>query len=319
MTESTIFAQTRDVQIDSGIAAVRNFNRFYTRQIGLLREGLLDSPFSLTQVRVLYEIAHRQDCSASDLCQSLGLDPGYLSRLLRGFSNQKLVARKVSPKDARQSCLRLTATGRKVFQGLDLRQEQETRRWLQKLPPHRREQLVTSLRTAQRLLEGDREAEGAVLLRPPRAGDLGWVVHRHGVLYSEEERYDERFEGLVAAIAGAFVENFDAKRERCWIAEKNGEVAGFVFLVRKSAKVCKLRLLLVEPWARGLGIGRRLISECVQFARQAGFQKMMLWTQSDLLPARRLYKQAGFRLVKEERHNSWGREGLISEIWELQL
>jgi DNA-binding MarR family transcriptional regulator/N-acetylglutamate synthase-like GNAT family acetyltransferase len=309
------------VKLRGEVEAVRSFNRFYTKQIGVLREGLLSSSFSLTQVRALYEIAHRKNCTASELCQELGLDPGYLSRLLRGFAGRKLIERTSSSKDGRQSLLRLTPAGQQVFHKLNARQDEEVTRLLQKLSPRQQAQLVTALRAAQQLLNptGPIGEDNAYSLRSCRAGDLGWVVHRHGALYSQEEGYDERFEGLVARIVGEFVENFDGKREHCWIAEKHGEIAGFVFLVKKSETVCKLRLLLVEPWARGFGIGRRLISECVGFARQAGFKKMMLWTQSDLLPARRLYKEAGFRLVRKEAHRSWGRDGLVSETWELKL
>ena len=217
--------------------------------------------------------------------------------------------------------LRLTAAGQQVFTTLNVRQDEEVTGLLKKLSPSQQRELVKSLRIAQQLLDPDKPAEqdNSYILRSYHAGDLGWVVHRHGVLYSAEGRYDERFEGLVAKIVGEFVANFDPRRERCWIAEKDGEIAGFVFLVKKSETVCKLRLLLVEPWARGLGIGGRLISECVRFARQAGFKKMMLWTQSDLLPARRLYKEAGFRLVEKKPHSSWGRDNLVSETWELEL
>ncbi|HEX4487980.1 MAG TPA: bifunctional helix-turn-helix transcriptional regulator/GNAT family N-acetyltransferase [Terriglobales bacterium] len=248
-----------------------------------------------------------------------GLDPGYLSRLLRGFVSRKLVARTSSAQDGRQSRLRLTPAGQRVFRQLDGRQEDEVQQRLQGLSPGQRQQLVSSLRAAQRLLRPENPTGQCYSLRPLFPGDLGWVVHRHGALYFQEEGYDERFEGLVAEIAGEFVKNYDAARERCWIAEKDGEVAGFVFLVKKSLTVCKLRLLLVEPWARGMGIGRRLIAECVKFGREAGYKKMMLWTQSDLLPARRLYKDAGFKLVAEEPHESWGRTGMVSETWALGL
>jgi DNA-binding MarR family transcriptional regulator/N-acetylglutamate synthase-like GNAT family acetyltransferase len=314
-------AQTYGMQLATEVEAVRSFNRFYPKRIGALREGLLGSSFSLTQVRVLYELAHRKNYTASELGRELGLDPGYLSRLLRHFVGRRLVEKTTSAKDGRQSLLRLTAAGQQVFDRLNTRQNEEVIALLQKLSPAQQQQLVKSLRTAQQMLDPDQPTKNgnSYILRSCHPGELGWVVHRHGVLYSEEERYDERFEGLVAKIVGEFVENLDPSRERCWIAEKNSEVAGFVFLVKKSGTVCKLRLLLVEPWARGMGIGRRLISECVRFARQAGFKKMMLWTQSDLLPARRLYKQAGFRLVEKKPHSSWGRDNLVSETWELEL
>lgn len=309
------------MNLSAEVEAIRSFNRFYTRKIGVLREGLLSSSFSLTQVRVLYELAQQRHSTASQLCQALGLDAGYLSRILRGFASQKLVEKTTSAKDGRQSLLQLSLAGRQIFDKLNTQQNEEVITLLQALSPAQQKQLVTSLRTAQQLLQRNTSAANhkSLFLRSYQPGDLGWVVHRHGALYSKEEHYDERFEGLVAKIIADFVENFDPQRERCWIAEKDGEIAGFVFLVKKSEAVCKLRLLLVEPWARGLGIGGRLISECVRFARQAGFKKMMLWTQSDLLPARRLYKKAKFRLVGSEPHNSWGRKNLVSETWELQL
>jgi DNA-binding MarR family transcriptional regulator/N-acetylglutamate synthase-like GNAT family acetyltransferase len=303
----------------SQVEAIREFNRIYTKQIGVLREGLLGSSFSLTQVRVLYELAHRKDCTASALCSELGLDAGYLSRLLHGFVRRRLVAKTASPQDGRQSFLRLTAAGQRVFRQLNDRQDAEVQQTLQALSGGQRQELVSSLRTTQKLLGMDKARDKTFSLRSLRPGDLGWVVHRHGALYFQQEGYDERFEGLVAEIVGEFVKSYDAERECCWIAEKDGEIAGFVFLVKKSSKVCKLRLLLVEPWARGTGIGRRLIAECVKFGRDAGYKKIMLWTQNDLLPARRLYKEAGFKLVAEESHNSWGRKGMVSETWELLL
>ena len=309
------------MDLQAEIEAVRSFNRFYTKTIGVLREGLLSSPFSLTEVRVLYELAHRKTATASQLCTELGLDAGYLSRLLRGFASRKLIEKARSTKDGRQSLLRLTAIGQQAFDKLNAQQNQEVTALLQTVPPAKQELLVTSLRTAQQLLQGNSSPanDKSYILRSYHPGDLGWVVHRHGALYAKEEHYDEHFEGLVAQIIADFVRNFDPKRERCWIAEKDNEIAGFVFLVKKSETVCKLRLLLVEPWARGWGIGGRLISECVRFARQTGFKKMMLWTQGDLLPARRLYKKAGFRLVGREPHDGWGRKHLISETWELKL
>lgn len=309
------------MDLQAEVEGVRSFNRCYTKTIGVLREGLLSRPFSLTEVRILYELAHRKTATASELCTELGLDAGYLSRLLRGFTSRKLVEKTRSTKDGRQSLLRLTTTGQQEFEKLNAQQNQEVTALLQTLPPAKQELFVASLRTAQQLLEGSTASsdENSYILRSYHPGDLGWVVHRHGALYAKEEHYDEHFEGLVAQIVADFVENFDSKRERCWIAERNGEIAGFVFLVKKSEAVCKLRLLLVEPWARGLGIGGRLIAECVRFARQTGYKKMALWTQSDLLPARHLYKKAGFKLLASKPHDSWGRKALVSETWELKL
>lgn len=300
------------------VREVRRFNRFYTRQIGLLQNGLLHSPFSLSEVRVLYEIAHHKTMRAADLCQELGLDAGYLSRLLADFQRRRLIRRKRSSSDGRQSLLSLTKTGRNVFAPLEARSDREVGAMLSKVGPQGQKDLVSAMHTIENLL-GTRDGKSPYILRTHRPGDLGWVVHRHGALYAQEWGYDERFEALVATIVGEFVQNLDPKRERCWIAEREGEILGTVFLVRKSKTVCKLRLLLVEPSARGLGLGRQLIAECIRFARQAGYKKMMLWTQSELKAARHLYKKAGFRLVERQKHKSWGRNNLVSETWELKM
>ena len=301
------------------VQTVRNFNRFYTRQIGLLNEGLLDSPFSLTEVRALYELAHRERPTASDLCKDLGLDAGYASRILRSFEKQGLIEKKPSPQDARQSLLSLTGKGRKIFEPLDTRSDEQVDGMLKALSPAQQENLTRAMQVIEAVLGAREKPEGSYLLRQHRPGDLGWVVQRHGELYWQEYRYDERFEALVAKIAGNFVEKLDPARERCWIAERYGERAGSVFLVQKSKTISKLRLLLVEPSARGLGIGGRLVSECVRFAREAGYKKMMLWTQSELEAARAIYQKAGFELVEKKRHQSWGRKDLVAETWELKL
>jgi DNA-binding MarR family transcriptional regulator/GNAT superfamily N-acetyltransferase len=302
--------------------AVRSFNRFYTRQIGILREGLLKSPFSLAEVRVLYEIAHRRQPSATDLCKQLGLDPGYLSRILRRFEKRGLVRKSVSQTDGRQSLLALTARGQKTFSSLDARQNEEVAAMLRPLPRAGQSRLVQAMRAIETLLGPRSEPRTPYILRSHQPGDMGWVIHRHGALYSQEYGYDETFEALVAEIAAKFIQQFDPRRERCWIAEKDGEIVGSVFLVRESPKsktVAKLRLLYVEPSARGLGIGKRLVDECIRFARQAGYKKIVLWTQSELPAARHVYQGAGFRLVQHKKHRSWGREDLVSEIWELKL
>jgi DNA-binding MarR family transcriptional regulator/GNAT superfamily N-acetyltransferase len=301
------------------IAAIRQFNRFYTRQIGLLEEGLLNSPFSLTQVRTLYELAQREQTTAVELCTALGLDAGYLSRLLAGFEKAGLIEKQESPKDARQSLLRLTKKGRKAFEPLNARSNEQVAVMLGKLPAAKKDDLIRAMGTIESLLSAKVERAASYLLRLHRPGDMGWVVYRHGLLYYQEYGYDERFEALVADIVAEFIQNLDPKHERCWIAEKDGENVGSIFLVRKSATVAKLRLLLVEPSARGLGIGQRLISECVRFARDAGYKKIMLWTQSELTAARHLYQNAGFELVAEEKHKSWGRNDLVAETWELKL
>lgn len=300
------------------IRSVRDFNRFYTKQIGVLKKGYLESPFSLTEVRVLYELAHRSHLTATELRKELGLDAGYLSRLLLGFEKRGLIARKPSKTDARQSHLSLTRKGRRAFAPLETKSQNETAAMLRKLSPAEKNRLIDAMRTIERLLGAGEEQNTPYRLRSHRPGDMGWVVHRHGVLYAQEYGWDERFEALVAEITARFIRNFDPGRERCWIAEKGGAIVGSVFLVRKSRSVAKLRLLLVEPSARGLGIGNRLVNECIRFARHAGYRKITLWTQSNLYAARHIYEKAGFRLVQKERHRSFG-YNLVSETWDLTL
>ncbi len=309
-------ARTRAPQT---VQAVRRFNRFYTRQIGVLREGLLKSPFSLAEVRVLYEIANCRQPTATDLCKQLGLDPGYLSRMLRGLAKRGLVHKSASQADGRQSLLGLTARGRDTFAALDARQSEEVATMLLPLSAAQQSRLVQAMRDIETLLGAAPAPQAPYILRTHQPGDMGWVIHRHGVLYAQEYGYDERFEALVAEIAAKFIQHFDPKHERCWIAEKDGEIVGSVFLVKKSKTVAKLRLLLVEPSARGLGLGGHLVGECVRFSRQAGYRKIVLWTQSELPAARHIYQQAGFRLMQQKKHRDWGREDLISEIWELKL
>jgi len=305
--------------LDQNAHAVRRFNRFYTRQIGILEERLYQSKFSLAEVRVLYELAHRTRATATELGKDLGLDAGYLSRILRSFDRDGLIAKTLSTTDARRSHLTLTPKGRQVFTPLNARSQQSVTALLAALPTPQQSELVRSMESIEKLLGARPEPKTPYLLRLHQPGDMGWAVHRHGVLYSQEHKYDERFEALVAGIVAEFIENFDSKRERCWIAEKDGSIAGSIFLCKKSATVAKLRLLLVEPSARGLGIGKRLVAECVHFARLAGYKKIILWTQSELSAARRLYEEAGFRLVKKQKHDSWGRKGLVSETWTLKL
>jgi DNA-binding MarR family transcriptional regulator/N-acetylglutamate synthase-like GNAT family acetyltransferase len=304
------------------VSAVRRFNRFYSKQIGALDEGLLQSPFSLTEVRLLYELAHRERPTATSLGQDLGLDAGYLSRILSGFERRGLIHKMPSPADGRQTLLALTAQGQRVFAPLEARSNQEVGAMLASLSPPQQKRLLEAMHTMERLLGAGLE-EHAVRhppyrLRPHQPGDMGWVVHRHGVLYAQEYGYDEQFEALVAEIVAEFIQRFDPLRERCWMAEKDGEIVGSVFLVQKSKTVAKLRLLLVEPATRGLGIGKRLVSQCVRFARQVGYKKITLWTQSELHAARHLYEDAGFRLVQKQPHHSWGHD-LVAETWELKL
>jgi DNA-binding MarR family transcriptional regulator/GNAT superfamily N-acetyltransferase len=303
------------------VVAMRRFNRLYTRQIGALDEGHLQSPFSLTEVRVLYELAHRDAPTATELGHDLQLDAGYLSRLLRSFEERGLIERAPSPVDGRRSHLRLSPAGQAAFAPLDERASAAIAALLAPLSPGGRRRLIDAMRTIETLLgEDGASAPGASrpwLLRTHRPGDLGWVVQRHGALYAEEYGWDERFEGLVAGIVAHFVEHLDPARERCWIAEWEGVNVGSVFLVRHPERegVAKLRLLLVEPSARGLGIGHRLVDECLRFARHAGYHTITLWTNSVLVAARRIYEAAGFHLVDEEPHHSFGHD-LVGQTWE---
>jgi DNA-binding MarR family transcriptional regulator/GNAT superfamily N-acetyltransferase len=303
---------------DPRVDAVRRFNRLYTRRIGALRAGLLDSPFSLAEARLLYELAHRECPAAADLARDLGLDAGYLSRLLRGLERRRLISRERSKSDARQSLLSLTAAGRRTFATLDARSSAEVRALLGKLSDAGQRRLVGAMRDVERLLGAAPEPKAPYLLRPHRPGDMGWVVHRHGALYAQEYGWDERFEALVATIVAKFIDDFDPQRERCWIAERDGEIVGSVFLVKKAPTVAQLRMLYVEPGARGLGIGKRLVDECERFARDKGYRKLVLWTNSVLHAARHIYETAGYRLVAEEPHHSFGHR-LVGQNWELKL
>ncbi|HSE79037.1 MAG TPA: bifunctional helix-turn-helix transcriptional regulator/GNAT family N-acetyltransferase [Alphaproteobacteria bacterium] len=297
---------------------MRRFNRFYTQKIGVLREGLLDSPFSLSEARVLYELANRDAPTASELARDLGFDAGYLSRIVRGFQGRRLLAKRRSERDGRQSHLTLTAKGRRAFATLDRRSRAEIGGLLSALIIEDQRRLVAAMRTIEGILAPDRRAPAAYLLRPHRPGDIGWVIGRHGALYAEEYGWDATFEALVAEIAGRFLRDFDAKRERCWIAERDGANVGSVFLVKDTDVVAKLRLLLVDPKARGLGIGRRLVDECIQGARMLGYARLTLWTNDVLHAARHIYERAGFRLAREEPHRSFGHD-LIGQYWELAL
>jgi DNA-binding MarR family transcriptional regulator/N-acetylglutamate synthase-like GNAT family acetyltransferase len=305
-------------QLKNRVHAVRQFNRFYTGQIGLLGKGYLDSPFTLAEVRVLYEIAHRDSPTAAEIAKGLGSDAGYLSRMLLSFRKRGFLVRKASSKDARQSHLSLTGKGRAAFRALEAKSEAGVSKMIAGLSPAEQNLLTAAMAKIESLLGVRVERKAPYLLRTHQPGDIGWVIHRHGVLYAEEYGFDERFEALVAQIAAEFIQKFDAKRERCWIAERDGVIVGSVFLVKKSDRVAKLRLLFVEPAARGLGIGGRLVAECVRFARQAGYRKITLWTQSNLDAARHIYRKAGFRVVKDEQHESFG-QTLKAETWELTL
>jgi len=307
-----------DAGLSQRVEAVRRFSRFYTQQIGVLNEGLLESPFSLSEARVIYELAHRETASATELRNDLCLDAGYLSRILSRFRERGLVHRQPSEADGRQNVIRLTEQGQDAFSMLDARSRNQIEAMLGRLSTPEQNRLVGATRTIEELLGARPAQKVPYLLRPHQPGDMGWVVCRHGVLYAEEYGWDEQFEALVAGIVAEFIQHFVPKRERCWIAERDGENVGSVFLVKKSDTEAKLRLLLVEPKARGLGIGARLVYECVRFARQAGYGKITLWTNSVLLAARSIYAQVGFRLVFEEPHHSFGHD-LIGETWELDL
>jgi DNA-binding MarR family transcriptional regulator/GNAT superfamily N-acetyltransferase len=305
--------------MDAGaIDAVRSFNRFYTRRIGVLQEGLLESPWSLAEVRVLYELAHRPGVTARDLARDLGLDAGYLSRILHGFVRRGFVRRETSKADGRERQLSLTAEGRSAFAPLDRRSAKEVAAMLEPLSDSATGRLVGSMRAIQNVLEPGPDASSALVLRSHRPGDMGWVVQAHGEIYFREYGWDERFEALVARIAGEFIDKFDRARERCWIAERDGERVGSVFLVKKSATIAKLRLLIVDPRARGAGLGARLVDECIRFARECGYRRITLWTQQNLTAARRIYQAAGFELVAKEEHAMFG-VPLVGETWEIAL
>ena len=303
--------------LDTQVSAVRAFNRCYTRKIHVL-DGMASSPFSLAEARVLYELANRQQPTATDIRKELGLDAGYMSRILRNFERRRLVRREQSKADERQRVLSLTPTGRKTFAPLNERSNRDIAAMLSDLSPTERKQLVEAVQTVRKLL-GDREQpKTPYLLRPHQPGDMGWIVSRQAILYAEECGWDGTYEALAAEIVAQFINNYDTKRERAWVAEKDGERVGAVFVAKKSDEIAQLRLLHVEREARGLGIGKRLVEECVRFARQAGYQKMTLWTQSILVAARGIYKHAGFQIVNEQKHHSFGKD-LTAETWELNL
>jgi DNA-binding MarR family transcriptional regulator/GNAT superfamily N-acetyltransferase len=285
----------------------------------VLHEGLLDSPFSLAEARVLYELAHRRAPTAAELGKDLGLVAGYLSRILRGFARDGLLAKTPSQKDGRRTLLGLTAKGRAAFAPLDRRSHDEVGAMLGDLTPTEQIGLIDAMGTVENLLGGRRNDSSApYLLRPHRPGDIGWVIQRHAALYAQEYGWDGSFEAFVAEIGAKFIRDFDPRRESCWIAERDGEIVGSVFLVRQSDAVAKLRLLIVDPAARGLGIGHRLVDECIRFARLTGYRQLTLWTNDILVAARRIYEAAGFRLVQEEKHHSFGHD-LVGQYWELDL
>jgi DNA-binding MarR family transcriptional regulator/GNAT superfamily N-acetyltransferase len=304
--------------LDQEVAAVRGFNRFYTRKLGVLDQHLLNSPFSLSEARVMYELAHRDEAAAKEIGIELGLDAGYLSRIVQNFEENGLITRKPLPTDRRQYQLSLTAKGRQAFARLDRRSHDEVGAMLGQLGEAERARLVNAMQTIEHVLGPQTGARPGFLLRSHRPGDIGWVVSRHGAIYAQEYGWDISFEALVAEITAQFIRSFDPSREHCWIAEIDGEPVGSIFLVKASEEVAKLRLLLVEKKARGLGVGRALTEQCIRFAREKGYRSITLWTQSILVAARDIYQRAGFVRVAEEKHHSFDVD-LVGETWELKL
>jgi DNA-binding MarR family transcriptional regulator/GNAT superfamily N-acetyltransferase len=308
----------RKEELETRVEAVRRFNRFFTRRIGVLREGLMHSPYSLTEARILFEIARGAEVSASGLSRELGLDPGYLSRILSRLEGRGLLEKVRSEADGRRRLLSLTPEGEEAFAMLDERSREEVADMLKELSEGDQRRLLEAMQTIEDTFEKAFKFSEPFVLRPPEPGDMGWVVHRHGVLYAQEYGWDERFEALVARIVADFIEDYDPAKERSWIAEMGGERVGCVFLVRESDTIAKLRLLLVEPGARGLGLGTRLVEECIRFARRTGYKTLTLWTNSVLDAARHIYEGQDFKLVEEEEHHSFGRD-LVGQNWELAL
>ena len=303
---------------DERIEAVRRFNRFYTQKLGVLKRAWLDSQFSLTEARVLYEIQARPRATATDIARDLGIDAGYLSRMLHRFQHRGLIRKEVSPEDARQSFLSMTPRGRKEFAPLETRTVRQIGEELGRLGAFEQEHLVCAMRTIEKMIGSEAKKESDIILRQPRPGDLGWVVTRHAELYAEEYGWGDNFEGLCAQIVADFANKHDPRCERGWIAEMDGQNVGCAFLVKDSEKIARLRLLLVDPLARGRGLGTRLTEECISFARQCGYERITLWTHKVLTKARHIYEQAGFQLASSERKRNFGCD-VVSEHWDLTL
>ncbi|MGJ4995518.1 bifunctional helix-turn-helix transcriptional regulator/GNAT family N-acetyltransferase [Bradyrhizobium sp. HKCCYLR20261] len=303
---------------DTQVTAVRAFNRFYTQKLGALDQHLLDSPFSLAEARVLYELAHREAVSAKEIGTYLGLDAGYLSRIVQSFDEKGLITRTPLPSDRRQQQLALTAKGRQAFARLDRSSQKEIAAMIAPLTPALRERLVGAMATIESALSPTPPSRAPVLLRSHRPGDIGWVIARHGAVYAEEYGWNASFEALVAEIGAQFIRNYDPAREHCWIAELAGEPVGSIFLVKGGDDIAKIRLLLVEKSARGLGVGRALTEQCIRFAREKNYRTIELWTQSILTAARDIYARAGFRKIAEEPHAMFG-VPLMGETWRLEL
>jgi DNA-binding MarR family transcriptional regulator/GNAT superfamily N-acetyltransferase len=300
------------------VEAVRHFTRFYTQHMGILDRKLMRSPFSLSEARVLYEIAHHEETSATALGAELKLDAGYLSRLLSGLTRRGLIEKRPSDSDGRRHDLHLTSAGQAAFSALNARSNAQTAAMLESLSSLECNRLVKAMDTIEDLLGARRPSRAPYLLRPHRPGDMGWIVQRHARLYTEEYAWDETFEALVAEIASKFLRDFDPANERCWIAERDGENVGSILLVKQDSMTARIRLLLVDPKARGLGIGQRLVEEGLAFARRSGYRKVTLWTNDNLHAALRIYREAGFHLVEEQPHRSFGKN-LVGQTWELTL
>jgi DNA-binding MarR family transcriptional regulator/N-acetylglutamate synthase-like GNAT family acetyltransferase len=309
--------QSHQDELERDIAAMRRFNRFYTQKIGVLGEGWLHSPFTLTEARVLYEVAHRDAATATELSRDLGLDAGYLSRILGGFEKKKLLRRTPSESDGRRYHLSLTDKGRKTFAPLEESTRRDVAAMLDPMPPAQRQRMVAAMDAIEAAMGGEAAREDYVL-RGPKPGDIPLVIARQARLYAEEYGWNDEFEVMASEIVVAFAKSFDPNKERVWIAERGGEVVGSIFLVKQSDSVAKLRLLYVDAAARGLGLGKRLVEECVAQARAFGYKKMTLWTNDILSAARRIYVGQGFKLVKEERHHTFGKD-LVGQVWELDL
>jgi DNA-binding MarR family transcriptional regulator/RimJ/RimL family protein N-acetyltransferase len=304
--------------IEERVESIRAFNRFYTREIGVLEEGLLQTPYSLTEARVLYELGQRDDTEVTDLRATTELDAGYLSRILARFETDGLIARRRSTRDGRRQVARLTSLGQSSFQTLDSRSAREIRDRLDVLSEAEQKRLLEAIVAIRSVLDGARSDDHQFVLRSPGPGDFGWVIARHGTLYAAEYGWDASFEALVARVVAEYIDTRDPKRDAAWIADVNGEPAGCIFCVRKTDRIAQLRLLLVEPSARGMGVGSRLVDECIAFARRAGYEQIVLWTNDVLVEARRIYERSGFRLQEEERHHSFGID-LVGQNWALDL
>jgi DNA-binding MarR family transcriptional regulator/ribosomal protein S18 acetylase RimI-like enzyme len=307
-----------DTILQEHISAVRRFNRFFTRQIGVLREGLLHSPYSLTEARIIFELANRSNLTASNLCNELGLDAGYLSRILSKLEQQSLIEKTRSDNDGRQRLISLTTEGQNAFSLLDNRSNDEISEMLSELNESNRVRLIEAMHTIEGILDHNFKYAEPFYLRHHEPGDIGWVIHQHGLLYNQEYDWDEDFEALVAQICADFINHYDPRKERCWIAEMQGERVGSIFCVKAGEDIAKLRLLLVVPKARGMGLGTRLVEEGIRFAKRSGYKKLTLWTNDVLVEARKIYEKNGFRLVEEEPHHSFGHD-LVGQNWDLML